>query len=161
MDADVRVLDRACAVGESWRQRYDRRHLHTHRVQSALPGRSVPRRFGRGATGDVARYIHQYAEHHGLVPRFGTEVRRLEQDGDAWRARTAGPPLQVRQVVTATGYDREPVHPDRPGQDTLGGELLHASAHAGPLEGLLRHVSLDARAAARAVARELSRSGGR
>ena len=130
---DVLVVDRGSAVGDSWRKRYDRLHLHTPRVQSALPGLRMPRRFGRWvAKDDVARYLQEYAEHNGLAPRFGTEVRRLEQDGDSWKAHTDGPPLLVRQVVIATGYNREPVQPDWPGQDSFGGDLLHASAYASP-----------------------------
>jgi putative flavoprotein involved in K+ transport len=130
---DVLVVDRGTAVGDSWRNRYDRLHLHTPRVQSALPGLRMPRRFGRWvAKDDVARYLGQYAEHHGLTPRFGTEVRRLEQDGESWKAHTDGTPLQVRQVVIATGYNRAPVEPDWPGQESFAGPVLHASAYANP-----------------------------
>ena len=130
---DVLVVDRGAAVGDSWRHRYDRLHLHTPRVQSALPGLRMPRRFGRWvAKDDVAAYLRQYADHHGVTPRFGTEVRRLEQDGDAWKAHTDGPPLQARQVVIATGYNREPVRPDWPGRHSFGGTVLHASEYASP-----------------------------
>jgi putative flavoprotein involved in K+ transport len=130
---DVLVVDRGEGVGDSWRKRYDRLHLHTPRVQSALPGLRMPRRFGRWvAKDDVARYLQDYAAHSGVSPRFGTEVRRLEQDGDSWKAQTDGPPLQARQVVVATGYNREPVEPDWPGQDSFPGDVLHASAYTGP-----------------------------
>ena len=130
---DVLLVDRGAAVGDSWRHRYDRLHLHTPRVQSALPGLRMPRRFGRWvAKDDVARYLGRYAEHHGLTPRFGTEVRRLEQDGDSWKAHTDGTPLQVRHVVIATGYNRAPVEPDWPGQESFAGPVLHASASATP-----------------------------
>jgi hypothetical protein len=30
-------------------------------------------------------------------------VRRLEQDGNSWKAHGDGPPQQVREVVIATG----------------------------------------------------------
>jgi hypothetical protein len=30
-------------------------------------------------------------------------VRRLEQDGNSWKAHGDGPPLQVRHVVIASG----------------------------------------------------------
>ena len=130
---DVLVVDRGTAVGDSWRKRYDRLHLHTPRVQSALPGLRMPRRLGRWvAKDDVAAYLADYARHHDLSPRLGTEVLRLEQDGDSWKAYTDGPPLLVRQVVLATGYNAEPVAPDWPGQDSFGGEVLHASAYANP-----------------------------
>jgi hypothetical protein len=130
---DALVVDRGSAIGDSWRLRYDRLHLHTPRVQSALPGLRIPRRFGRWvAKDDVAAYLRRYADHHGITPRFGMEVRRLERDGDAWTAHTDGAPLRVRQVVVATGLNRLPVDPDWPGQDSFGGPMLHASAYANP-----------------------------
>jgi putative flavoprotein involved in K+ transport len=127
------VVDRGGAVGDSWRARYDRLHLHTPRVQSALPGLRIPHRFGRWvAKDDMAAYLQLYAEHHGVSPRFGVEVTRLERDGDAWKAETGGEPLSARQVVLASGYNREPVLPEWPGREGFRGELLHASAYRGP-----------------------------
>src|SRR6476469_5462551 len=80
------VVDRGEAVGDSWRARYDRLHLHTPRVQSALPGLPIPRRFGQWvAKDDVAAYLRLYADHHGIAPRFGVQVRRLERDGAGWK----------------------------------------------------------------------------
>jgi cation diffusion facilitator CzcD-associated flavoprotein CzcO len=128
---DVLVVDRGGAVGDSWRSRYDRLHLHTPRVQSALPGLRMPRRFGRWVgKDDVAAYLRQYADHHGITPRFGTDVRHLERDGDAWTVHTDEAPLRVRQAVIATGYNRAPIAPDWPGQDSFGGDVLHASAYS-------------------------------
>src|SRR3954449_10126576 len=130
---DVLVVDRGDAVGDSWRDRYPRLHLHTPRVQSALPGLRIPRRFGRWvAKDDMASYLRLYAEHHGIRPRFGVEVTRLERDGELWKAETGGAPLSARQVVLASGYNREPVLPEWPGRETFRGELLHASAYPGP-----------------------------
>jgi cation diffusion facilitator CzcD-associated flavoprotein CzcO len=127
------VVDRGDAVGDSWRARYDRLHLHTPRVQSALPGLRIPRRFGRWvAKDDMASYLQLYAEHHGIAPRFGVEVTRLERDGDGWKAETGGAPLSARQVVLASGYNRQPVLPSWPGRETFRGELLHASAYSEP-----------------------------
>ena len=69
------------------------------------------------------RYLRQYADHHGIAPavRHGgapprTGRRRLEG------ARPDGAPLQTRQVVLATGYNREPVLPSWPGQDSFRGD---------------------------------------
>jgi glycine/D-amino acid oxidase-like deaminating enzyme len=130
---DVLVVDRGESVGDSWRARYDRLHLHTPRVQSALPGLRIPRRFGRWvAKDDVATYLRLYADHHGIAPRFGVQVRRLERDGDGWKSETDGAPLQTRQVVLASGYNRDPVLPSWPGQESFPGAVLHASAYTAP-----------------------------
>jgi putative flavoprotein involved in K+ transport len=127
------VVDRGSAVGDSWRARYDRLHLHTPRVQSALPGLRIPRGYGRWvARDDLVRYLTRYAEHHGIEPRFGTEVRRLDRDGDGWVADSDGGKLRARQVVFATGYNGAPVMPAWPGADGFSGELLHSSAYTNP-----------------------------
>src|SRR3954454_20996671 len=127
------VVDRGGAVGDSWRARYDRLPLHTPRVQSALPGLRIPRRFGRWVgKEDMATYLRLYAEHHGISPPFGVEVTQLERDGALWKAETAAAPLPARHVVVASGYNREPVLPDWPGREGFRGELLHASAYRGP-----------------------------
>src|SRR3954466_1759827 len=88
------VVDRGTAVGDTWRARYDRLHLHTPRVQSALPGLRMPREYGRWvARDDMVRYLERYADHTGIEPRFGTKVSRLERDGDAWTATTDDGPI--------------------------------------------------------------------
>ncbi|MDQ1662023.1 MAG: putative flavoprotein involved in transport [Blastococcus sp.] len=138
---DVLVVDRGEAVGDSWRARYDRLHLHTPRVQSALPGLPIPRRFGQWvAKDDVATYLRLYAGHHAIAPRFGVQVRRLERDGDGWKSETDGAPLQTRQVVLASGYNREPLLPSWPGQESFRGAVLHASAYSSPEPFRARHV---------------------
>jgi cation diffusion facilitator CzcD-associated flavoprotein CzcO len=130
---DALVVDRGAAVGDSWRARYDRLHLHTPRIQSALPGLRVPRRYGRWVSrDDVVAYLGEYARHHGIRPRFGTEVRRLERDGDLWKAETDGAPLQARQIVLAGGWNGVPKLPSWPGQESFGGEVLHSSAYRNP-----------------------------
>jgi cation diffusion facilitator CzcD-associated flavoprotein CzcO len=127
------VVDRGSGVGESWRRRYDRLHLHTPRVQSALPGMRIPRRFGRWvAKDDMAQYLVRYAAHHGIEPRFGTEVQRLERTDGAWTAVTDDGKLTARQVVVASGYNCAPVAPSWPGQESFPGAVVHASAYSSP-----------------------------
>jgi putative flavoprotein involved in K+ transport len=127
------VVDRGSAVGDSWRARYDRLHLHTPRVQSGLPGLPIPKRFGRWvARDDMVRYLGDYAAHHRIEPRFGTTVRRLDRDGDGWRVTTGDGDLHARHVVFASGFNCDPVLPPWPGADSFPGDLMHASAYANP-----------------------------
>jgi putative flavoprotein involved in K+ transport len=127
------VVDRGAAVGDTWRARYDRLHLHTPRIQSALPGLRMPREYGRWvARDDMVAYLEQYATHHGIQPRFGTAVRRLERDGEGWTAHTDDGPIHTREVVLASGFNNDPVPPSWPGAESFAGELLHASAYRNP-----------------------------
>jgi putative flavoprotein involved in K+ transport len=59
-------------------------------------------------------------------------VRRLERDGDGWRAETGGEPLRARHVVLACGFNREPVLPAWPGLESFPGEVVHSSRYANP-----------------------------
>ena len=130
---DALVVDRGSAVGDSWRARYDRLHLHTPRIQSGLPGMPMPKRYGRWvARDDMVAYLADYAAHHGIEPRFGTTVHRLERDDGGWAAETDDGKLRARQVVLASGFNAAPVLPDWPGAEAFPGELLHSSAYANP-----------------------------
>ena len=93
---DALVVDRADAVGSSWRRHYDRLHLHTPRRWSALPGLPIPRRYGRWVSrDDVVAYLEQYAAHHRVALRLGTAVERVDRadgsapDGTRWIVRLA------------------------------------------------------------------------
>ena len=130
---DALVLDRGDAAGDSWRRRYERLHLHTPRVQSALPGLRMPASLGKWvAKDDMADYVRGYAQHHRIEPRFRTEVRRLERTDGLWTAHTDGGDVTARQVVIATGYNCSPIPPAWPGQSSFGGEVLHASDYRTP-----------------------------
>lgn len=130
---DAQIVDRGEAVGDTWAARYERLHLHTPRVQSALPGLRMPRRFGRWvAKDDMAHYLRVYARRHGLEPQFRTEVHRLDRDDGRWVATTGAGMLTARQVVVATGYSNTPVQPNWPGQEGFGGSVIHASAYRSP-----------------------------
>jgi putative flavoprotein involved in K+ transport len=127
------ILEAGPEPGAAWRERYDRLRLHTPRLLSGLPGRRIPRRFGRWVTKDgLLEYLRDYAEAEGLDVRTGTTVARIERDGDAWRLDTAQGPVRAEKVVVATGYNGAPFVPDWPGLESFGGELLHSSAYRNP-----------------------------
>jgi putative flavoprotein involved in K+ transport len=127
------VLDAGVAVGDSWRQRYDRLHLHTPRIQSGLPGLRPPRSAGRFlAKDDYAAYLAGYARRHGLEPELGVVAERVDRTGDGYTVSTDAGPHGAATVVVATGYQRVPVVPDWPGAEQFGGKLLHSSGYRSP-----------------------------
>ena len=130
---DPLVVDRADAVGASWRGHYDRLHLHTARQLSQLPGLRMPRRYGRYvARADVVDHLESYADHHRLRTLLGTEVRRVDRQGGRWVVSTGDDDLEAGHVVVATGPNHTPELPDWPGRDGFTGELVHASAYRNP-----------------------------
>jgi putative flavoprotein involved in K+ transport len=131
------VLERD-TVGASWRRRYDRLHLHTHRLLSSLPGYRMAAARGPWISRDgVVEYLEGYARHHDLTVRIGVEVRRLDRADGRWRLETSVGDLEAPVVVVATGYEHSPHLPAWPGLDGFEGELIHGSEYrnAGPYRG--------------------------
>jgi putative flavoprotein involved in K+ transport len=128
---DATILERGQQLGEPWRGRYDRLHLHTIRWLSHLPGYRIPRDLGRWvARDDFVRYLERYAAHHELRPRFGLEATRIDRADGSWRVATTGGSLHARAVVVASGYCRVPYLPQWPG--SFSGRLLHAAEYRNP-----------------------------
>jgi putative flavoprotein involved in K+ transport len=122
------VLEKSDDVAASWRNHYDRLHLHTVRWLSHLPGYRFSRKHGRWVSRDgVVRYLEGYARHHELDVRTGVEVLGIERDesADEWVLEAPSGEWRARSVVVATGYNHTPVLPDWPGADAFDGELIH------------------------------------
>jgi putative flavoprotein involved in K+ transport len=127
---DAVVIDRAEAVGASWRGHYDRLHLHTVRWLSHLPGLRIPREHGRWVHRDgVVEYLERYAAHHELDLMLGTDVRSLSRTDGVWSVETSNGTVEADAVVVATGYNHTPFLPEYPGREGFEGELLHASQY--------------------------------
>jgi putative flavoprotein involved in K+ transport len=127
---DPVVLEAGPEPGAAWRERYDRLRLHTPRLLSGLPGRRIPRRYGRWVRrDDLLAYFREYAESQGITVRTGVRVDRIDP---GWELDTSAGPLHADTVVVATGYNGAPFVPDWPGRDEFAGELIHSSQYRNP-----------------------------
>ena len=155
---DAVLLEAGPEPGAAWRERYDRLHLHTPRLLSGLPGRRIPRRYGRWVSrDDLIAYLRDYAE--PLDVRTNARVRRIEREDDAWRLDLEGEQLSARAVIVATGYNGTPFIPDWPGRDHFAGELIHSSEYRNPARATRARKSrpTSSRAALRAHASRCAR----
>ncbi len=127
------VIERADAIGASWRSRYDRLRLNSSRWFSKLPDAPYPRGTGLFPSRDeVVRYLEAYAERHRLDVRFATEVERIDPVGGAWALKTSAGTIGATQVVVAAGYEHTPIVPAWAGSDRFAGTLLHSGAYRAP-----------------------------
>jgi putative flavoprotein involved in K+ transport len=136
------VLEQSSGVGASWREHYDRLHLHTARTLSDLPGLGFPRRHGRWVSRDcVVSYLEGYAARNGLDVRFKTPVQRVERHDGRWLLLTGlDEQIEAEQVVIATGYNRHPFLPEWKGREDYAGELVHAASYRSPAPYRDKHV---------------------
>jgi len=133
---EVEILDRAQAVGDSWRRHYDCLHLHTSRGRSGLPGLKFPARAGRyPSLSEVIAYLEDYASHHALAPQFECDVTGVARQGQGWCVTHDRGQSEADIVVVATGINGAPRAPDWPGH--FDGPVLHSSAYrnAAPYAG--------------------------
>jgi putative flavoprotein involved in K+ transport len=127
---DPLVLEAGDGPGAAWRDRYDRLRLHTPRLLSGLPGRRIPRRYGRWvARDDLLEYFSDYAEAYGIEVRTGVRVNRVDP---GWVLDTSQGPIEAATVIVATGYNGAPFVPDWPGRESFMGEIIHSSQYRNP-----------------------------
>jgi cation diffusion facilitator CzcD-associated flavoprotein CzcO len=128
------VIEKADAVGASWRGHYDRLKLNTGRPFSHLPKRPYP----KGTPmfphrDDVVAHLDRHAREDGIELLLGTEVHRVDRRGArGWRLQTSSGDIDAGQVVVANGNEHTPRIPDFPGADSSAIELLHSSAYRNP-----------------------------
>ncbi len=118
------VIEKSRQVGASWRNHYERLHLHTIKTLSALPGmpfpadlpRYVPRR-------GVVDYLAAYAERAAIEPCFGEEATAIVRaEGGGWRTTTrSGRAFESNAVVVSTGANNHPFTPAIEGRDAFAG----------------------------------------
>jgi len=127
---EFEIVEAEDVVAASWRQHYDRLHLHTPKGFSALPGLPMPKSWPRYPSRDqVVEYLELYQEHFALRPHFANTVRRIERVGETWETTTSKGTWRSDNVVIATGRTRVPMCPTWPGMDQYRGDLLHSSRY--------------------------------
>ncbi len=80
----------------------------------------------------VARYLEDYARHHGLLIRFGVHVERFDRRDGVWSLTTSRGVMEARFAVVATGYNRVPHVPAWAGLEGFTGHLVHSSSYRRP-----------------------------
>lgn len=122
------MLERNADVASSWRQHYQRLHLHTPSRHSGLPFLGFPAHAPRYPSRDqVIDYFTSYARAFALQPRFRCAVRHCSQAADGhWLVQADGETLRARHLIVATGFNRMPRRPTWPGLESFGGPVLHS-----------------------------------
>jgi indole-3-pyruvate monooxygenase len=124
------VLEAGPSLANSWRNHYDRLHLHTVKQQSQLPGlpfaKELPRYVSRA---DFVAYLESYAARFSITPRTTEAVRRIGAAEGGFVVESARGRYRARAVVIATGYNRAPNPARLPEQERFRGAVLHSSSY--------------------------------
>lgn len=124
------ILERSHQIAASWHSHYDRLHLHTDKGHSSLPGFEWPASAPRYPSREqVTRYMQDYARFFGLQIRLDHPVSHAMRVGKSWVVHSQGRQYRSRQLVIATGFNRQPYRPSWPDQELYLGEVLHSAEY--------------------------------
>ncbi len=130
---DTIILEKNAAIGDQWRERYERLHLHHITDAMHLPGVRYPKHVPRYPSRlDLADYLAGYAQIHDLDVRRNHRVERLGVDeGGMWRAVVddgAGERVftACHVVIAAGSTGVTPFIPAIEGRDEWDGEVRHS-----------------------------------
>lgn len=132
---DFEMLEKSEQVGFSWRNHYDRLHLHTVKELSHLPYLEFPESYPRYVSkNDLVSYFESYVEKFEIKPRFGEEIQAIEKTEDhSWKIRSKkGSEYLAKHIVIATGVNRVPKVPTWKGQENFGGTITHSRVYKNP-----------------------------
>lgn len=128
------LIEQLPAIGDAWRNRYERLHLHHLTDAMHLPGVKFPAHVPRYPSRlDLADYLEAYAALHRLDVRLSHRVLRLSKAGDGWQLLVQTPdsdtPIEFSagQVVLAAGATGITPHvPSIRGSDRWSGQIIHS-----------------------------------
>lgn len=121
------VLEKDATIGNVWRNRYDRLHLHTTKTNSRLPLYQIPRDYPKYVSkDDFARYLEKYAEAFAIRPRFNQKVTKASRRDNVWSVCTETETFSADHLIIATGLAGKPRHCTWKGQENFQGTFLHS-----------------------------------
>lgn len=124
------ILEKSDKVGISWRNHYERLHLHTDKKYSALPHLPFPADYPMFISrNQYITYLDHYCEHFNIRPVFNQHVIAVSKEAKHWVVNTNGRTYEACNVLIATGYNRVPKMPTMKGQEVFRGEMLHSEKY--------------------------------
>ena len=130
---DFVILEAAPELGHSWRNHYDRLHLHTVKQWSHLPHLPFPEDYELYVPrASVVEYLDSYAQNFSLSPQCNVKVESITRDGNMWKVVSGEQQFAFQHVVIATGINRVPHEPEWPGMDSFNGSIIHSRAYKNP-----------------------------
>ena len=131
---DFTIFEKSQYVGESWRNRYDRLHLHTVKKWSHLPHLPFPENYPTYvARQQLVDYFEKYKTKFNIQPEFGKEVLKIRKSGNDWQIDLKnGENYLAENIVIASGLSRVPNIPKWPGQEKFKGKISHAVFYKNP-----------------------------
>ncbi len=125
------LLEQSEQVCHSWKNHYDRLHLHTIKEYSYLPYAPLPEDYPTYVPRQkMCEYYDQYAEQMDIQPLFGKAVTSVKRVEEKWVTQTAdGDSFSSDNVIVCTGFNRVLNSPSWPGMEDFEGDISHSRSY--------------------------------
>jgi len=127
---DYRIIEKHGQLATTWRNHYERLHLHTPKAGSHLPyknfGKNIPRYPSRL---QVIDYLEDYQKTFNITPEFNSEALMIKREGETWVTQTTKDTYTSCNIIMATGTFSKPKPLDFPGLETFPGPAIHSSQY--------------------------------
>lgn len=124
------LLEKSENVGTEWRNHYDRLHLHTDKIHSALPHLPFPDDYPTFVSkAQYIQYLESYIQHFDIQPLYNQEVTGIEKVPKGWRITTKKDEFLTENVIVSTGYNRVPKLPHFINDALFEGEIIHSNSY--------------------------------
>lgn len=122
------IIEMTDNVASTWRNHYDRLHLHTAKDLSHLPHLKFPKEYPIYVSkNDVVSYMENYAEHFNIKPHFREKATSIKNENGTWITTTASDKVwQSDSIIIGTGSNRVQHSPSWPGLDNFKGIIQHS-----------------------------------
>ena len=122
------IIEMTDNVASTWRNHYDRLHLHTAKDLSLLPHLKFPKLYPIYVSkNDVVSYMENYAEHFNIKPHFREKATSIKNENGTWITTTASDKVwQSDSIIIGTGSNRVQNSPSWPGLDNFKGIIQHS-----------------------------------
>ncbi len=138
---DYIILERSSTIGSSWRNHYDRLHLHTNKNSSHLPfkkfGKEIPKYPSRK---QVIQYFEDYAKTYNINPLFNTEVKKVTKSKNIWKIETNNKQYTAKHLIVCSGNAAVPRKLEKEGLSSFKGEIIHSAAYKNGKQFKDKHV---------------------
>ncbi|CAH0995289.1 putative oxidoreductase CzcO [Emticicia aquatica] len=125
------LLEKSENVGIEWRKHYDRLHLHTDKLHSALPHLPFPDSYPTFISKlQYIDYLESYIQHFGIKPNYKQEVIEIEKVENIWRVKTKTDEFFTENVIVSTGYNRVPKIPHFINDSLFDGDFIHSNSYS-------------------------------
>lgn len=131
----ILVLESEQDLGEPWRKRYDRLHLHTDKHTSTFPFMDWPGDTPLYPSKDqVVNYIRSYQKLMNIPVQFHTRVTHVEERVEGgWKVTAIQEGIIVsyntNYVIIAIGENAEPFNPTLPLDTNFKGTIQHSASY--------------------------------